>query len=95
MYKWRSPPLDEQHLCLILISPISTFIKLSYNMHFPSTLSTLVVALSLSIGTNAWAQAADGTWVANDYVHTFDNGRKCNVGICMQQQAHSLFSSGA
>lgn len=64
-------------------------------MHFPSTLSTLVAALSLAIGTNAWARAGDGTWVANDYVHTFNNGRKCNVGIGMQQQAHGLFSSGA
>lgn len=66
-------------------------------MHFSSTVSALVTALSLAVRTNAWAQAEDGTWVANNYVHTFDNGRKCNVNVRMgiQQQAHSLFSSGA
>ncbi|KAJ4168985.1 hypothetical protein NW754_010917 [Fusarium falciforme] len=43
-------------------------------MHFSSTVSALVTALSLAVRTNAWAQAEDGTWVANNLVHTFDNG---------------------
>lgn len=45
-------------------------------MHFTSALSALAAALSLAVGADAWARAADGTWVANNYVHTFNNGRR-------------------
>ncbi|KAF5024617.1 hypothetical protein F66182_3380 [Fusarium sp. NRRL 66182] len=38
-------------------------------MHFPSTLSVLATALSVAVGTSAWAQAGDGTWVANNQWH--------------------------
>ncbi|KAH7118663.1 hypothetical protein B0J13DRAFT_680976 [Dactylonectria estremocensis] len=58
-------------------------------MHFPSTLSTLVAALSLAVGTNAWAQAADGTWVANNYIHTFNNGLRVHEACTwMNTQDH-------
>jgi hypothetical protein len=69
-------------------------------MHFSSA---LVAALSLATGTNAWAQAADGTWVANNVVHTFANGRKWNTGnpdaasklmISFSQGARSLYICG-
>ncbi|KPM40896.1 hypothetical protein AK830_g5635 [Neonectria ditissima] len=55
-------------------------------MHFSST---LVAALSLAVGANAWAQAGDGTWVANNYVHTFDNGLRVHEACTwMNTQDH-------
>ncbi|CAJ0550069.1 Ff.00g099990.m01.CDS01 [Fusarium sp. VM40] len=38
-------------------------------MHFTSTLSVLATALSLAVGTSAWTQSGDGTWVANNEWH--------------------------
>lgn len=41
-------------------------------MHFHSLISATIATLSLAVGTNAWAQAADGTWVANNNVYRLD-----------------------
>ncbi|KAH7358741.1 hypothetical protein B0T11DRAFT_330500 [Plectosphaerella cucumerina] len=58
-------------------------------MHFPVALSTLAAALSFAVGTNAWAQAADGRWFANNYVHTFNNGLKVHEACTyMNTQSH-------
>ncbi|RGP61079.1 hypothetical protein FLONG3_10634 [Fusarium longipes] len=38
-------------------------------MQFSSTLTALTTALSFAAGASAWAQAADGTWVANNEYH--------------------------
>lgn len=72
----RTSPLNgnirslQHHLQYHNIFPANT------KMHFLSTLSAIAAALSLAVGADAWAQAADGRWVANNKIHTFGNGRK-------------------
>jgi hypothetical protein len=44
--------------------------------------SAIIAAISFSIGAHAWAQAANGEWIANDTkYYGFENARKSSLDI--------------
>ncbi|KAH8890699.1 hypothetical protein GQ53DRAFT_824420 [Thozetella sp. PMI_491] len=60
------------------------------------TTAFLATAVSLAVGTNAWAQAADGTWVANNNWYTlWYNGGDTSVHeACTWRNTNNVHNDG-
>lgn len=48
-------------------------------MHFTAIVASTVLALAT--GANAWAQAGNGVWTANNWYHTIRGGKPLTSGL--------------